>query len=167
MSTSFSHSATLSGSPEDLWAAYSSEDYWRDRVAAVGTDRDRVEEFHHGDDGIRVVVTHVVPDDEIPDAAAKVLRDGLTIRRTTTYDPFDGERIVGGARAEAAGGRGVIDGAGEAVATGADTTEESVSGTVTVSIPLLGGRLEKLVVSYLDTLFAAEYAHLERWLTAD
>ena len=166
MSTSFSHSATLSGSPQVLWSAYSSEDYWRARVTAVGTDRDRVEEFHHGDDGVRVVVTHVIPDEEIPEAAAKVLRGGLTIRRTTSYEPFDGERIVGGARAEAAGGRALVDGTGRAVATGADTTEESVSGTVTVSIPLLGGRLEKMVVSYLDTLFAAEYAHLERWITA-
>jgi len=165
MTTSFSHSATIKATPAAVYAAYSSEEYWQDRVANVGAPEDHVDEFSAGDDGVRVVVTHAIPDSEIPDAAKKVLRGGLVIRRTTTYDPFDGERITGSAHAEAAGGLGLIDGSGEATSVAADTVVESVSGTVKVSVPLLGGRLEKMVVDYLDKLFTAEYAHLDAWVS--
>ena len=146
-----------------MYSAYGSEEYWRERLAAVGTDRDTLDDFAESAGTIRVTITQHIPDEDIPDAARKFLPGQLTIVRTSTYTGFDGQRFSGSARAEAAGGLGLIS--GEAEGVGRDgVTEESVSGSVKVSVPLLGGRLEKMVVSHLDRLFEAEYRHLNRWV---
>ena len=59
----------------------------------------------------------------------------------------------------------MIDGGAETVHRDG-AAHESVSGQVKVSVPLLGGKLEKLVVGHLDRLFEAEYQHLRRWTAA-
>ena len=67
------------------------------------------------------------------------------------------------ATADAAGGIGRIEGGSEAVSRDG-LAEESVSGKVKVSVPLLGGKLEKLVVDHLQRLFVSEYEQLNRWV---
>lgn len=167
MATRFSHSAEINGSLEALHAAYADEAFWRDRVATVGTPKDTLDSFSAGPDGIEVVVTQHIPDSDIPDLARKVLKGELTIVRTTTYAPFHGGDIATGkAKAVAAGGLGSITGEGEAVRDGADGCVESLTGSVKISVPLLGGKLEKLAVDYLQQLFEAEYAQANRWLEA-
>ena len=112
-----------------------------------------------------MTITQHIPEDDIPDSARKVLPGQLTIVRTCTYCGFDGRTFTGSARAEAAGGLGLIN--GDATAVDRDgVAEETVSGQVKVSVPLLGGKLEKMVVSHLDRLFEAEYRHLNRWTAA-
>ncbi len=162
MATRFSHSAPIDAPLATVFAAYGDESFWHDRMATVGTPADSLDDFVTSGDSVTVTVTQHIPDKDIPDLARKVLPGGLTIVRTSTYTGFDGERFSGTARAEAAGGLGQITGGGEAVSAGG-TALESVSGQVKVSVPLLGGKLEKLVVAYLDKLFVAEYRQLNRW----
>jgi len=162
MATRFSHSARIDARPEDVHTSYSDEAYWADRLKAVGTPADTIDDFSTSGDGVSVTITQVIPEKDIPDLARKVLPGQLTITRTTSYSTFDGERFTGIARAEAVGGLGVINGDGETVPEG-DKTLESVSGLVKVSVPVLGGKLEKLVVDHLDRLFVQEYQHLNRW----
>ena len=162
MATRFSHSARIGAPVETVFTSYGDEAYWRDRIATVGSPRDTLDEFSATDDAVTVTVTQHIPDSDIPDAARKLLNGQLVIVRTSTYTGFDGERFTGSASAEAAGGFGLID--GEAEVLGRDgAAEESVSGRVKVAVPLLGGKLEKMVVSHLDRLFEAEYRHLSRW----
>lgn len=164
MATKFEYTADLPGSPAALHALYMTEDYWVDRVAVTGGPDDELVEFTPADGGATVVVKQVIPDEKIPSAARKVVSGQLAIVRKTVYSAFDGESATGDAHAEALSGLGVIDGSGTAVSTGADQCQESVAGTVKVSVPLLGGKLEKLVVSYLHELFDNEYAHVATWL---
>ena len=162
MATRFSHSARIDAPVETVFTSYGDEAYWRDRIAAVGSARDTLDDFAATDDTITVTVTQHIPEDDIPDAARKLLNGQLVIGRTSTYTGFDGRRFTGSARAEAAGGLGLID--GEAEASDRDGgAVESVSGRVKVAVPLLGGKLEKMVIAHLDRLFEAEYAHLNRW----
>lgn len=165
MATRFSHKATIQARPETVHASYSDEAYWADRLASIGSPGDTLDQFETSGDGVTVSVTQIIPDSDIPDLAKKVLPGQLTITRTTSYSAFDGERFTGIARAEAVGGLGVIDGGGETVPEG-ETALESVSGLVKVSVPLLGGKLEKLVVDHLRKLFVEEYEHLNRWTTS-
>ena len=165
MASRFAHSARIDAPLETMYSAYGNEEFWRERLSAVGTDRDTLDDFAVSGDVIRVTVTQHIPDHDIPDAARKFLPGQLSIVRTSTYSGFDGERFTGSARAEAAGGLGVISGEGEALGRDGAATE-SVSGTVKVAIPLVGGRLEKMVIEYLDQLFEAEYRHLNRWTAA-
>lgn len=162
MATRFSHSARIEARLESVFSAYGDEAFWRDRMATVGTAADTLDDFVTTDDSTTVTITQHIPDEDIPDLARKVLPGQLTIVRTSIYSGFDGERFAGTARAEAAGGLGIIDGGAEAVGEG-DAALESVAGQVKVSVPLLGGKLEKLVVSHLNRLFVAEYEQLNRW----
>ncbi|GAA3512324.1 DUF2505 domain-containing protein [Dietzia aurantiaca] len=165
MATRFSHSVQLGGPLEAVHASYADEAYWADRLRAVGTAGDTLDDLAVSGDTITVTVTQHIPESDIPDLARKVLPGELSLVRTTQFSGFDGARLVGTSRAEAAGGLGVITGSGETVAEG-DSALESLSGQVKVTVPLLGGKLEKLVVQHLDRLFAEEYAHLNGWLAA-
>ena len=165
MATRFSHSARIDAHLETVFASYGDEAFWHDRLAAIGTPDDSLDEFVTTGDSTTVTVTQHIPDEDIPDVARKVLPGRLIIVRTTTYADFDGERFSSSARAEAAGGLGVIDGGSEAVSQGG-VVVESATGQVKVSVPLLGGKLEKLVVSHLTRFFDAETQHLNRWTAA-
>lgn len=162
MATRFSHSARIEAHLESVFSAYGDEAFWRDRMATVGTAADTLDDFVTTGDSTTVTITQYIPDEDIPDLARKVLPGQLTIVRTSTYTGFDGQRFSGTARAEAAGGLGIISGGAEAVSDGG-VALESVSGQAKVSVPLLGGKLEKLVVGHLNRLFEAEYKQLNRW----
>lgn len=165
MATRFSHSARIDARLETVFTSYADEAYWRDRMITVGTPEDTLDDFASTGDSVSVTITQHIPDEDIPDLARKVLPGRLVIVRTSTFTGFDGERFTGSAHAEAAGGIGLIDGNAEVVDADG-VAHESVSGQVKVSIPLLGGKLEKLVVSHLNRLFEAEYRHLNRWTAA-
>ena len=164
MTTKFEYSADIDCSLAALHDAYSTEAYWQDRVSETGGPRDTLDSFEVTDEGVRIVVTQVIPDEQLPDLAKKVLDGQLKIVRASLYRPFDAERISGTADAEAAGGLGTITGAGEAVPTGENTCRESVSGTVRVAVPVLGRKLEKLAVNFMYSLFEKEYAHAAEWV---
>lgn len=165
MATRFSHSVQLGGPLEAVHATYADEAYWADRLRTVGTDKDFVDDFVVDGDAITVTITQFVPESDIPDLARKVISGDLRLVRTVKFSGFDGTTMLGTSRAEAAGGLGVITGEAESVAQG-DVAVDSVSGQVKVSVPLLGGKLEKLVVQHITGLFSEEYAHLNRWLAA-
>lgn len=165
MATRFSHTGRIDAPVETVFNTYGDEAYWHDRLTSVGTDDDTLDEFSTSDDSITVTITQHIPDEDIPDIARKVLPGRLVVVRTSIYTGFDGERFSGTARADAAGGLGEIHGSAEAVGEAAAVTE-SVSGRVKVAVPLLGSRLEKLVIAHLTTLFEAEYEHLNRWTAA-
>ncbi|KAA0918830.1 DUF2505 domain-containing protein [Dietzia sp. ANT_WB102] len=165
MATRFSHTARIDAHVETVFTSYGDEAYWHDRIAAVGSPNDTLDDFSVTGDTVTVTVTQHIPEDDIPDLARKFLPGQLVIVRTSTYTGFDGERYTGTSRAEAAGGLGQISGGAEAeYRDGA--AHESLTGQVTVSVPLLGGKLEKLVLSHLDRLFEAEYRHLRHWTAA-
>lgn len=134
-----------------------------DRIRAVGTSRDSLDDLVVGDESIAVSLTQFVPDEEIPDFARKVLPGELSLQRRVTYHRHPDERLSGTSLAEAVGGLGKITGAGETLPDGGEAVE-SLEGQVKVSVPLLGGRLEKLVVEHITDLLAAEHDHLNRWL---
>lgn len=165
MATRFTHSARIDARVDTVFNSYGDEAFWHDRLKAVGTPQDTLDNFEAGDDTITVTVTQHIPDEDIPDLARKVLPGKLVIVRTTVFTDFDGERYTGSAKADAAGGLGRIEGGTEAVTEG-DNALESLSGQVKVSVPLLGGKLEKLVVAHLNQAFEAEYKHLNRWIAS-
>lgn len=165
MATRFSHSAQLGGPLEAVHATYADEAYWADRLRAVGTAKDSLDDLVVSGDSINVTITQFIPESDIPDLARKVLSGDLRLVRMVQFSGFDGAKMLGTSRAEAAGGLGVITGEAESVAQG-DMAADSVSGQVKVSVPLLGGKLEKLVVQHITGLFTEEYSHLNGWLAA-
>lgn len=163
MATRFTHSARINAPVEIVFSSYGEEAFWLDRLATVGTAEDTLDDLVVADDAITVTLTQHIADEDIPDVARKVLPGQLVIVRNITFTDFDGERYLSSSRADAAGGLARIEGGTEAVSAG-DAAVESLTGQVKVSVPLLGGKLEKLVVSHLDGAFEAEYRHLNHWV---
>lgn len=162
MATSFTHNARIDAHIETIYNSLTEEAFWHDRLTAVGTPADTLDNFEVTGDSITVTVTQHIPDEDIPDIARKVLPGQLVIVRTNVISGFDGERFVGKATADAAGGLGRI--LGDSTASSKDgAAVEDVSGNVKVSVPLLGGKLEKLVVDHLQKLLTSEYEQLNRW----
>lgn len=163
MATRFSHSVQLGGTLEAIHAIYAEEAFWADRIRAVGSHKDTVDELVISGDTINVKLTQHIPESDIPDLARKVLPGGLVMNRTAQFTGIDGARMLGTSRAEAAGGIALITGNTETVTDG-DAAADAVSGQVKVSVPLLGSKLEKMVVQHLTRLFDEEYAQLNSWL---
>ncbi len=164
MATRFSHTSRIDAPVEAVFTSYGDEAYWHDRISAVGSAQDSLDDFSVSGDTVTVTVTQHIPEEDIPEVARKILPGQLVIVRTSIYNaPTDG-KFTSSAKAQAAGGLGLIDGSAEAVALG-DASEEAVNGQVKVAVPLLGGKLEKLVVAHLDRLLTSEYRHLNQWVT--
>lgn len=162
MATRFTHNARIDSHIETIYNSLTEEAFWHDRLTAVGTPKDTLDNFEVTGDSITVTATQHIPDEDIPDIARKVLPGQLVIVRTNVISGFDGERFVGKATADAAGGLGRI--LGDSTASSKDgAAVEDVSGNVKVSVPLLGGKLEKLVVDHLQKLLTSEYEQLNRW----
>lgn len=162
MATRFTHSARIDARVETVFNSYGDEAFWHDRLATVGTPADTLDNFVVADNSVTVTVTQHIPDEDIPDLARKVIPGQLVIVRTSTFTDFDGESYLGTSKADAAGGLGRIEGSTEATSDSGNALE-AVNGQVKVSVPLLGGKLEKLVVTQLNRFFEAEYQHLNRW----
>lgn len=162
MATRFSHSARIGGQIDSIYSALGDEGFWVDRIRTVGTSRDSLDDLVVSEESISVTLTQFVPEEDIPDFARKVLPGELSLIRGVTYNRA-GDRLTGTSLAEAVGGLGKITGEGETVPEG-DEAVESLEGRVKVSVPLLGGKLEKLVVEHLTDLLVAEHDHLNRWL---
>lgn len=164
MATRFSHTARIDAPVEVVFTSYGDEAYWNDRISSVGSPQDSLDDFSVSGDTVSVTVTQHIPEEDIPEMARKFLPGQLVIVRTSVYNPPAAGTFTSTAKAQAAGGLGLIDGSAEAVALG-DASEEAVSGQVKVAVPLLGGKLEKLVVAHLDRLLVSEYRHLNQWVT--
>lgn len=162
MATRFSHSARIGGQIDSIYSTLGDEGFWVDRLRTVGTSRDSLDDLVVSEESIAVALTQFVPDEDIPDFARKVLPGELSLSRRVTYNRAE-DRLTGTSLAEAVGGLGKIAGEGETVPEGGEAVE-SLEGSVKVSVPLLGGRLEKLVVEHLTDLLTAEHEHLNRWL---
>lgn len=163
MATRFSHSVRIDGPLEAIHSSYADAAYWNDRIHEVGSDKDSLDDLVVSGDTIDVTVTQFIPESEIPDLARKVLPGELRLVRKAHFHGFDGARLLGSSRVEAAGGLGVLTGETEILSDGG-AADEALSGQVKVSVPLLGGKLEKLVIQHLTGLFEEEYSHLNRWL---
>jgi hypothetical protein len=115
-------------------------------------------------DGLRTVVTRVMPTDRFPDFARRLTGDRLTLVETTTWSPdvaADGSRS-GDIRLQVEGAPVQARFTTVVSPTGQGATEQ-VEGEVTAKVPLVGGRVEKAVVPGLEAAMAAQVDAYEGW----
>jgi hypothetical protein len=146
-------------SPDDVVAARCDEGYLEAVCRRTGALEHSVTV-----DGLRTVVTRVMPTDRFPDFARKLTGDRLSLTETTTWAPEPGpdgsrsgviELDVAGAPVRAAFTTHVHpDGPGAV---------EQVRGDVTAKVPLVGGRIEKAVVPGIEAALAAQVDAYEAW----
>jgi hypothetical protein len=132
--------------------------YLRDKLRAVGGPRAELVSWKQDERGITVVLHQAVPDDALPSFLRSVLPGDLRIRRTETWTGSGGSVHA------------VVEGAPGTV-TGAMRLEPDPAGcvlgaqlTAEVGLPLIGGKVEKVITDSVGRLMEAEYRFTLEWL---
>ncbi|MGA7466265.1 DUF2505 domain-containing protein [Mycobacterium sp.] len=170
MPRSFDMSTDYVVTVEEVFRAFSEEQYWVARLADSGADDTTLDSMQlggpSGDDGtIDVVTTQVLRADRLPGLVTQFHRGDLRIRREERWEPITN----GSATATISG---AILGA-PATLTGTAVLEPlAQSGgarlkfraTVEVRVPLVGGKLENFIGNQLIELLIAEQRFTTVWI---
>ena len=160
------HSARHSKSVAVVYAAFTNEQYWHDRLAAVGGPNAELREAAKTPDGsFKVVLVQAIAEKHLPSLVTKVRRGDLKIDRTETWGPLTGDTARGRFEVSVQGAPGTISGDIEIAADGTGSVFR-VDGSVSVNIPLIGGRVEEAIAEQLKRLLVKEDDFTEEWTVA-
>ena len=147
-----------SASPEQMRDLLTDQQYLRAKLRAVGGPRAELVSWERDEHGARVVLHQTVPSDAIPSFLRAMLPGDLMIRRTEIWRGYRGN-----VEAEVDGAPGTI--------TGVMSLEPDGTGcvlgrqlTVEVPLPLIGGKVEKLVSDNIASLLESEHQFTVTWL---
>ena len=115
-----------------------------------------------GASGMVVVVDQTLPGRGIPSFAKKVIGDEIQIVQTEQWSGETGAGLDLGLPHKPA----KVDGRIDLAETGSGTVE-TVSGEVKVSLPFIGGKLEKLIADMLGAAIRNEERVGRRWLAGE
>ena len=115
-------------------------------------------------DGLRTVVTRVMPTDRFPDFARRLTGERITLVETTTWQPqADADGARHGEIRLSVEGAPVTATSATVVRPDGTGSVEVVSGEVTARVPLLGGRIEKAVLPALEAALDAQVDTYTSW----
>lgn len=166
MARRIDYTAQLSSTAAQAYAALGNRDYWEGLMTRMRelTPTSVVEEFSVTDSGIELVMTQVIERHTLPTVAQTVMHSDMVINRTARYGPF----VVGGTTtglftATIPGAPGNLAGQIELF----DQVPGAILRTspeATVNIPLLGGKLEEMMLDNLVELLKVEDEFTNKWL---
>ncbi|MER7452188.1 DUF2505 domain-containing protein [Nocardia beijingensis] len=150
---------------KELYAALSNRDYWDARMEEMRkyTPGNEVARLEAGDDGISVELHHVLPRDMLPEIAQTVMRKDMVITRKEFYSPYAEEETTGKYSASIPAGPGSLGGTIRLFPTDTGCTMR-FSSEAKVFIPMVGPRLEQLMLVNLVDLFRGEAEFTVQWL---
>jgi hypothetical protein len=169
MPRSFDLSADYKDSVEEVHRAFRTEEYWRARLADIPVDDTRLELLRvggeAGNDGtIDVITLHVVHSHHLPALVKQLHRGDLCVRREETWGP-----VTGGAATASIVGSIVntpvqVSGTAELSPSAPDGARLTFQITVAVRIPIIGGKVEKLIGAHLADLVTREQHFTAEWI---
>ncbi|WP_280487069.1 DUF2505 domain-containing protein [Nocardia farcinica] len=158
MATPLAFTARYTHPVSAVRAAFSDEQYWKDRIAEVGGPNARLESVTVEGDTARIHMVQAIAAELLPPAVTAVRPADLIIPRTETWTGTTGafEARVENAPAQMSG----------AVALSGDDTSATavVDGTIEVKVPLFGGKIEAAINEHLLELLRAEEEFTNTWL---
>ena len=160
MATPLAYTAQYTHPADAIRAAFADEQYWKDRIEEVGGPNARLESFRASPDHdqIEVHVVQSIPAEELPDAITSVRPGDLIIPRGESYAGSSGTFTaqVEDAPAQVHGTVTLVD-------EGA-TARADIEGSVEVTVPLFGKKIERVVAEKLLELLAAETDFTNGWV---
>ena len=145
-------------SPERIREVLTDPDYLRDKMHAVGGLQAELVSREQDESDVTIVLHHAVPGDALPSFLRSVRPEGLTIRRTEIWSGSGGSMHA------------VVDGVPGTVTVGMHLEPDPtgcVLGaqlTAEVSLPLFGGKVEKMITDNVAKQLAAEHQFTLDWL---
>jgi hypothetical protein len=166
---SFDISADYAGSVEDVYRAFCEPDYWRERLVYSAVDEWDVEGMRvggeSGDDGtVEVELLQVMHTLHLPALVTQLHRGDLKFRRTEKWGPLEGGAAKGTLGGAIAGAPVSLAGTGELFAAETGARLQFVV-DVSVRIPIIGGKVERLVGAQLPKVLDAERQFTDAWIT--
>ncbi|MFW0794106.1 DUF2505 domain-containing protein [Gordonia sp. CPCC 205515] len=162
MATSMTHSVSYPFSAQRLWEIISTDEYWRDLLESINSSHGKLESFESSGETVTVVMRQGVPEDRLPSAVTKIRPGDLHIPRQSTFT-HDGNAIRGTIEASVEGAPAKIHGT---VVTSGDPATTTYEAEVTVSVPFVGGKIEKAVIEQLIDLLDREAEQTVTWEAA-
>lgn len=171
MPRSFDLSAEYQDSVEDVLQAFTEADYWLARLAGSGVDEAKLESLRVGGDPgdagtIEVVTLQVVHSNKLPAMISQLHRGDIRITREESWDLVDDGTAKGTFTGSVAGAPAKVSGTAllyPAAESGGSRLECQL--TVHVRIPLIGGKVEKVIGTQLANLVMAEQQFTSQWIT--
>lgn len=164
MPRSFDMATDYGGTVEQVHAALCDRDYWMARLAASGADEWTLDDFTVGHDGgVDVVTTQVLRANRLPGVVHQFHRGDLEIRRAESWSGLSD----GAAEAWVASSivRAPVTLTGDALlARRKAGTRLTFRAMVEVTIPLVGGKMEKFIGKQLINLLNTEQEFTTRWI---
>ncbi|MEE4022037.1 DUF2505 domain-containing protein [Gordonia sp. PKS22-38] len=162
MASTMEHAVSYPFSVSRLWEILSSEQYWRDLLDAINSSHGQLDSFDVTDDTITVVMQQGVPAEKLPSVVTKVRPGDLEIPRRNTFT-LAGDRITGEMTATVSGAPAKVNGA---FVTSGDPASTRYTADVEVSVPFVGGKIEKAIIDQLVELLDAEQEQTVAWEAA-
>lgn len=170
MPRSFDMSADYEGSVEEVHRAFYQEAYWLGRLAETPVDIATLESLRiggeSGDTGtIEVVTVQTVLNENLPALITQLLRGDLSVRREETWTPIN-NRVATASIAALVVGAPVNVWGTAVLAPAPDTrgSRMSVQLSMQVRVPLIGGKLERLIGTQLAELINIEQRYTTDWI---
>ncbi|WP_068181523.1 DUF2505 domain-containing protein [Mycobacterium sp. UM_CSW] len=170
MPHSFELSAEYEESVEDVHRAFQEEGYWRARLADIPVDEARLESMRVGgesgrDGTVEVVTLQVVRSHNLHAVVKQLHRGDICIRRKETWGPLVDGTATGSIAVTILDTPANVSGTGElAPIAGTGGARLTSRITVQVRIPIIGGKVERLIGAQLDELVSREQRLTAEWI---
>ncbi len=163
MSRRIEHSSKYTVPVAKVHEAVTSEQYWRDRIAAVGGPGATIDELTVRDETVAVTMSQVIPAEHLPSMVSNFIKGDIVIKRSETIAPLNDGTATGTFSAHVDGVPARIE--GTQVLSGDDTScTLSATGEVEVKIPIFGGKIESAIVDEVTRLIEAEQDFTREWI---
>ncbi|SOJ53207.1 hypothetical protein MSIMFB_00707 [Mycobacterium simulans] len=170
MPRSFDMSANYEGSVEEVHRAFYETDYWTARLAETPVDVASIESLRiggeSGNDGtIEVVTVQTLHSHNLPGLVTQLHRGDLSVRREESWTPIS-DGIATASIAGSIVGAPVNLWGTAVLSPSAETGGSRMSAQITIQvrIPLIGGKLERLIGTQLRELVALEQRFTTKWI---
>lgn len=158
MPSRFEHRATFAAPVDTVYSTLVDEAFLTARLRDIGGKGAALLGYQTSDDGVDYRLRQGVDAKHLPGAVRSILSGDLVVEREEQW------------RGHESGGRATINGVPAEIRSRSrltaqgDGTEMLVRAEVKVNIPLLGGKIEKVVAEQVTKLLAAEAEYVEKWL---
>ncbi|MCE5292724.1 MAG: DUF2505 domain-containing protein [Nocardiaceae bacterium] len=149
-----------------VWAALQNTDHWEARLDELRVfSPNELTSLEVEKSKIDATFNHIIPRELMPELARAVLRKDMVITRREHF-AYDGKTITGHSSASIPGGPGSLNARTSVAADGRGAVLR-VTFEAQVNIPIVGGQLERVMLTHLLELLDKEWGATGTWLDAN
>ncbi len=172
MPRSFELSADYDDSVEDVHRAFGTEEYWRARLADIPVDDARLELLRVGGEAgdygtIDVITVQVVRSRNLAALVRQLHKGDLCVRREETWGPVTDGVTTGSIMGSIVNTSVQVSGTAELSPIAPGGSRLTFRITVAVRIPIIGGKVERLIGTHLAQLVTRERHFTTEWISTN